>query len=201
MFRDIQKNDGAVFRARFRLPADAMVVLSVGRLAYVKGYDILLRAFARSDFMGAPAYLAIVGDGEEREKLTSLTQELGITGKVVFTGWLKDTRDAMAGSDVFALASRNEGMGRVFVEAMAAGLPVVGTRTGGIPALIRDGVTGLLADKDDIDSLAKAITTLVGDARLRSELGRNGREFVYPAFDENTMIESLARVYSDVLNN
>ena len=197
-FRDIDRSD-PTFRKRLGIPPEATVFLSVGRLTWVKGYDMLLEAFSKAGFGSERPWLVLVGDGEERGKLEEQAKRLKIIDRVCFTGELADIREALAASTVFVLSSRNEGMGRVLVEAMAAGLPVIGTAVGGIPTLVKDGETGLLVPGGDAGALAKAMERLRAGPELRARLAERASRFIYPAYDESCMIASIAAVYRDVL--
>ncbi|MBN1674499.1 MAG: glycosyltransferase [Kiritimatiellae bacterium] len=198
-FRAIPEERGAAFRARWNVPAGTFLFVSVGRLVPIKGHDVLLRAFARSDFRPRHAVLAVLGDGPLRRPLETLCSELACPDRVRFCGGGEDVRAALRAADAFALASRNEGMGRVFVEAMAAGVPPIGTAVGGVPAVLRHEQTGLLVPPDDPASLARALERIVAEEPLRLELGAAAARDVYPEYDEATMVRRLAGLYREVL--
>ncbi len=200
-FRNLPAAEGEAFRARHGIPADATLIVSVGRLTAVKGFDLLLRAVARISGAGPgrELWLAIAGDGEERSALEALARDVGVADRTVFAGHRDDIRDLLSAGDLFALASRNEGMGRAFIEAMAAGLPVAGTRTGGVPIVVRHGETGLLAEKENVAGLADALQRLATDEPLRRAMGRRAAQWVWPTYDESTMIKKLAELYRAVL--
>lgn len=145
---------------------------AVGRLDPVKGHDVLLRALARV----AGARLTIVGSGGWREHLVRLADDLGVTDRVRFAGWVEEPRRLLASYDVVVLPSRSEGYPLTVVEAMLAARPVVATRVGAVPEAVRDGETGLLVDPGDVDGLAAALCRLRDDPGLRARLGRRGRE-------------------------
>lgn len=199
-FRELPAALGAAFRAGQGIPPDAFLIVSVGRLTPIKGFDILLRAFADARFAAGGAFLAIVGEGEERERLELLSRASGIAGRVRFVGALRDVRGALRAADAFVLASRNEGMGRALIEAMAAGLPAIGAAVGGIRTVIRDRENGLLVPPENPAALADALALLAGRTELRAALGRKAAGTVYPAYDENTMVESLAALYKEILH-
>lgn len=203
-FRNIPANLGAAFRSNLQIPAEALVFLSVGRLVPVKGFDILLNAFARADFAVSPAqqknvFLVIVGDGEERRGLESLAGQLGVSNRVRFTGELQDIRGTLGGSNAFVLASRNEGLGTVFIEAMAAGLAVIGPAVGGVPSLIQDRQSGLLFPGENSAALAKALSEIALDDELRNRLGQNGASKVAPRYEHDAFVARLAALYAEVL--
>ena len=200
-FRESAADAGTAFRSHWQIPADALLVLSAGRLVPVKGFDILLRAFAGMTRPVAGVVLAIAGDGEKRGELEALAGELGIASDVRFLGRLPDLAPALGAADLFALASRNEGMGRVLAEAMAAGVAVAATRVGGIPELVRHGETGVLVPAEDPRALAEAMSVLARDAARRGELVRCAAASVYPRYDQSTMIERIAALYREVLRD
>lgn len=199
IFRRIPAEVGVHFREQAGIPSDAFLFVSAGRLVPVKGFDILLRGFAGADFGRRPVYLAIAGEGSERRALESMAGELGISSKVRFVGELLDVRALFSAGNAFVLAGRNEGMGRVFIEAMAAELPVIGTNVGGIPTFIENNVTGLIVPPEVPKAVARSMERISSDQELRFRLGRQSSEAVYPEYDEATMIEKLAKVYREVL--
>ena len=199
-FRGTAASDGERFRAEQGVPANAFVFVSVGRLTQVKGFDQLLEAFARARF-GAdrPVWLVIVGDGAERPALESQVLRLGLSGRVRFTGELRDVRGALKAGQAFALASRNEGMGRAFVEAMATGLPAIGPAVGGVGSVIRHGHNGLLVPAGDTDAMARAMEKLATDEPARAAMAERAPGSVYPDYDEETLIERQAALYRELL--
>lgn len=158
-------------------PDDRNIVLGMGRLAHVKGFDILLRAFA-GIAPRAPAWdLVIWGEGPERAPLGALARELGIADRVRFPGRTADPAAAYAGADVFALPSRTEAFPLALVEAMASGLPVIASALPSGPAeVVDDGVNGLLVQPDDAAALSDALEQLIADASLRVRLGSAARD-------------------------
>jgi len=199
-FSNIPASEGAAFRAEQQIAPDALVFLSTGRLTAVKGFDVLLRSFWKfAETSAAPAVLVIVGDGEERPGLERLAQDLGIAARLRFCGFRANIRPALRAADVFVLASRNEGMGRSLIEAMAAGLPVIASRVGGIPCFVEHMTTGILVDPGDTEGFAAAMNTLASGVEARLTLGRRGCKAIDPEYDELTMVSRLAEVYESVL--
>lgn len=158
------------------IPQARPFILGIGRHVPQKGFDVLLRAFAQADL---PSHdLVLAGDGPERPRLMELARELGVDGRVRFPG--KADR-AMAVSlfkscEFFVLPSRQEPMGIVNLEAMAAGKPVIASRVGGVPEIVADGETGILVEPENPEALAAVIRRLAGDASLRGRLGAAGRQ-------------------------
>jgi glycogen synthase len=150
-------------------------IVFAGRFVPEKGVRDLLQAFAR---LSEPsAGLAFIGDGPERAALQAVAARLGISDRVMLTGALPhaDVQRALRHAHAVVLPSWFEERGRVLLEAMAAGTPVVGTRTGGIPETVRDGVNGFLVPPHDVAALACAIERILRDATLAAAMGAAGR--------------------------
>ena len=151
------------------------LIVSVGRLVYYKGFDVLIRAMA-----SVRGKLVIIGDGPLRGELESLAVQLGVSEKVVFAGEISNAavRAYYHAADLFVLASvaRSEALGIVQIEAMAAGLPVVNTNLDtGVPFVSLDGQTGLTVPPGDSQALAAAINRLLDDDALRQSFGPGRR--------------------------
>ena len=149
-------------------------VVFLGRLHVQKNVDLLLLAAAR---LHCPAHVVVVGDGPERQRLEQLRDRLGLRDRVTFLGFVGHDRvpALLRSADVLVLPSRYEELGTAMLEALHSGVPVVATRTGGIPDVITDGVDGLLAEPGDARGLAVAIDTLLADPDLRRRLRERGR--------------------------
>ncbi len=151
-------------------------VVSVGSMDQMyKGFDVLIKATAIARDRGAPFEVRIVGDGRYREALEALSRIHSLEGSVTFTGQLtsEGVRSELAGAHLFVLASRTEGMPRALIEAMAAGLPSIGSRVGGIPELLE---AEDLVPPGDASALADAINSLLDDpARCATQSDRNKR--------------------------
>jgi glycosyltransferase involved in cell wall biosynthesis len=163
-------------RARLALDADAFVLVGLGRLVPIKGFDLLVRALSTVAAAVPSTRLVLVGDGPDRAPLEALAASLGMGDRVRMTGETPDVAGPLVAADVVVVPSRNEGMGRVLVEAMALGVPVVATAVGGIPAVLVDGECGRLVQPDDVAALAAALVELARDAGLRRKLGDGARE-------------------------
>jgi len=160
-----------VARARLGVAPGDFVVAALGRFVPVKGFDVLVAALPRLLQAAPGARVLLIGDGPERARLAALADRLGVSGRITVTGATTDVAAYLAAADVFAAPSRNEGMGRALVEAMALGLPVVGAAVGGIPAVVTDDVSGRLVAAEDADALAGALAELAADGALRAKLG------------------------------
>lgn len=177
------------------------LVISVGRLVYYKGFDVLIRAMA--DVRGK---LVIVGEGPLRSELQSLAARLGVTDKVVFAGEINNAgvMPYYHAADLFALASvaRSEAFGIVQIEAMAAGLPVVNTSLdSGVPFVSLAGESGLTVPPGDAPALAAAINRLLDDQSLRQSLGQAGVRRARREFSLDTMLRRTLSLYESVIAN
>lgn len=198
-FRNIGASEGTKFRMQYGIPDTAFVFVSIGRLVPIKGFDILINAFAKAGFRQQPVYLIIIGDGEERSRLETIASGCSASERINFTGALADIRPALSAANTFVLASTNEGMGRVFIEAMAAGLPAIGTSVGGIPSIISNEKNGILVPGENIDALSAALEKAAANAALMKEMGKNAAVSVFPEYDESTMVQQLADIYRTAL--
>ena len=157
-------------RRSLSIPTDAIAVLAVGRMVAIKRLDRLVRAFARVAHQVPSAHLYLVGDGPERPQIERLTRSLAVDN-VTFVGWSADTPRWYGAADVVALSSSREGTPLALIEAAASGRPVVATRVGGVPDVVRDGVTGVIVDEAG-EGLSQALEGLLRDPTRRSEMGK-----------------------------
>lgn len=188
----------AEFRGRFGIPADRLVVTQVSWLIPEKGLDDLLLA-AREVIAAEPkAQFLLVGEGAHRANLERKSGELGIAGQVTFTGSVHDpmAEGVYSASDVVCQMSRwEEVFGYVNAEAMASCKPLVGTRVGGIPEVIEDGVSGFLVPRRDPQAAAAKILVLLKDEELCRRMGAAGRRMVEQKFSHKANIAQVIRLY------
>ena len=187
-----------VARARLGLPADAFVVAGVGRLVPIKGFDLLVDALPAIRARVPSVHALLIGDGEERAALEARAAALDVGARLSITGAVGDVGGVLAAADVLAAPSRNEGMGRVLVEAMAIGLPVVGTTVGGIPDVIVDGECGRLVAPEDAAALAEALADLGADDALRAKLGAAARPRA-EAFSTDVAAAAMGAIYDGLM--
>lgn len=191
---------GAVVRARAAEP----MLLVVGRLSPPKGYDDALRALALLRARGLAPRLVMVGDGPERDRLQALAAELGVAPQVEFRGALDHDAIVPLYAAAWLLVApskvmsngRRDGIPNVVIEALAAGVPVVGTRGTGIEEAVRDGETGALASPNDPASLADAIARLLADPQELERLGGRARGQVRDTFDADVNFERLWALFA-----
>jgi glycosyltransferase involved in cell wall biosynthesis len=183
-------------KSELALPAGAVVFGTVGRLNEAKQQHLLLLALRRLLDRGMPAALVIAGDGPLRGALDQLTGELALSAHVRLLGARDDVPALLAAMDVFVLPSRTEGWSLALVEASAAQLPIIASRVGGNPEIVRDGVTGLLVPSGDVEALAGAMAALGADADRRAAAGRSAREWALREASLATMRDRYAALYA-----
>ncbi len=197
--------DGAPFRRQYGIPEEVPVIGTVGRLRPWKGQDRFLRVLARVREVVPEVWGLIVGGtpfvvpDDYPQRLRHLTAELGLGGRVVFTGHLEDVRPALAAMDIFIHPGDPEPFGLVNVEAMAMGKPVVAFAHGALPEIVVDRVTGLLVPPGDEDAMAQAVLALLQDPDWRQTLGTAGRERVQICFTSAQMVRGVNAVFEKIV--
>lgn len=181
----------------FGCPPGSIVVGSIGWLTDIKGHRVLVDAAAAVTRTCPALHVVIVGSGDQQDALERQARELGISDAVHLLGHREDVERCLAGFDCFVLPSFNEGMGRALVEAMAAGLPVIASRVGGIPALIDDGSNGLLVPAGDSGALADAIGLVIHDPERAAQLGRRAAAGLGSTFGIQEMVHAVEAVYRE----
>ncbi len=187
-------------KQQWGLGAEAFVVATTGRLAAGKGHDGLLRAVALLSPPERPVVL-LAGDGSERTRLQQLAGDLRIAESVRFLGFQKDVRPVLWAADAFVHVPTHfpEGVSVAVLEAMASGLPVIASKVGGIPEVVRDGETGLLVPPGDATVLAEALRHLRTDPSLRRRLGEGAQAYVRRHCSVQVLVERTLQVYATVL--
>jgi glycosyltransferase involved in cell wall biosynthesis len=185
-------------RAEAGIPERAPLVGMVGRLVPIKDVPTFLRAARIVGEAMPEARFALVGDGEERAALESLSRELGLDGKATFFGWRRDLPAVYGDLDVVVNASRNEGTPVALIEALAAAKPVVATRVGGTPDVLGEGERGWLVPPGDPGSLARAVLeTLEGSEAARGR-ALAGREYVLKRHSSDRLVRDVDALYRDL---
>ena len=179
------------------------VILTVGRWLAAeryKGMDTLIKALPRLLLRWPEVQLAMVGEGDDKEWLVDIARHSGVQKHVHFLSGLTygQLSACYAASEIFALPSRGEGFGFVYLEAMARGKPVIGGAHGGAPEVIEDGKTGYVVPHGDAAQLATAMETLLDDATLRAEMGRRGKQRVDNEFKFSVFAKSFRRILREL---
>lgn len=181
------------------LSVDDVLLVTVGRLAEIKNYPLLLEALARAVEQVPTLKLVMVGEGPERTKLELAALHPDLSGRVHFLGECKDVRDWLAIGHVFVLPSVYEGISIALLEAMAAGLPAIVTRVGGNPEVVVDGENGFLVESGDAMGLARTLVALARDAALRERMSLAARARVEAEFDLKKAVRRYEEIYLEKL--
>lgn len=186
------------------IPAHALIIGSVGRMAEVKNFPALVRAFIQLMEKEPTARdklrLVIIGDGPGRQECLALLQAAELQDFAWLPGESADVAKMMHVFDVFVLPSLGEGISNTILEAMASGLPVVATRVGGNPELVQEGITGKLVNPGDAADIARALHEYLYDTASITHHGQAARAVVEARFTMQTMVNGYLGVYDEVLN-
>jgi L-malate glycosyltransferase len=192
--------DRAQYLRSMGLPADCLLVGSVGELRTLKRHDDFVRASAKigSEFPEAQFVLAGLdtsASGEVRKQLEKLVGELGLKDCFYFLGWVDEAEKLLCAMDVFVSASETESFGLAIAEAMAAGTAVVATRTEGAQEVVENEETGVLVEIGDVDGIADAVSGLLRDPVRRKDIGERASEAAHTRFSLKRMVDEVESVY------
>jgi glycosyltransferase involved in cell wall biosynthesis len=186
-------------RIRYNIPLHLPLVLSVGALVERKGHNFLLSAAYQLKEQGYDLRYLICGEGGLRSDLEAQSRALGLTQEVRFIGFCPEVPELQAAADYFVHVPLHEGLGVAVIEALAAGLPVIASRVGGIPELIEDHKTGILIPPKDVTSLVAALSSLLSHKQFARHLGVTGQAFVRSRLDVNIMAQTNEALYIELL--
>lgn len=192
---------GGDVRGKLGIGSEDLVIVCVGRMVPVKGYDVLVKASADIVKGLAPRRVRflMVGDGPEREELIREAERMGVGENFTFLGFRDDVARLLSASDLMAMPSINEGLGMSIVEAMAFSLPVVASRVGGIVEVVEDGVTGILVPPSNPAELARACIEILSDGERGRKMGRAGRKRAKFIFDIKGTVKNTEDLYRDMM--
>lgn len=200
---DLTAFDPALPREKFRkelgLDDQTPLIGTVGHFADHKGHRYLIEAAPTVIERIPPARFVLVGEGALRQALEARAAGLNLGNRVIFTGFRHDIPSILAALDLFVLPSHLEGLCTSLMDAMAMKKPVVAARTGGVPEVVEDGVTGRLVPPRDSAALAEAVVALMADPGLRTRMGEAARQRVEMRFSAELMVDETERVYNEVL--
>jgi glycosyltransferase involved in cell wall biosynthesis len=200
------------FRKRYNIDEDEIVITIVGRLVPVKNHSLFLEALKIvSERTGQKIRALIVGDGESRAEVEAKASELGIPfidgtksnekSLLTFTSWIKEVDIALAGSDIVALTSFNEGTPVSLIEAQAAGKPIVSTNVGGIENVVIPGETALLTSDNDPEEFAELLLKITENNLLRASMAEKGWKHVREKFHFTRLVSDMEKLYSKLLKS
>jgi glycosyltransferase involved in cell wall biosynthesis len=198
------------FRKKFNIRDDEIVVSIIGRLVPVKNHELFIQAIQEIlKKTTKKIRVFIVGDGESKDKIIDLIRESGLSytekvteshqNLVTFTSWIKDVDTVIAGTDIIAMTSLNEGTPVSLIEAQAGSRPVISTNVGGIENVVIPGVTALLSPNNDCKLFANNLLSVIESEELRAELSRNGWQNVKEKFHYMRLVNDTKNLYSRLL--
>lgn len=201
--KEISSEEARILRERLGVASDQKIIITTSRLVTKNAVDIAVKAVKIFKEKPAKVKFLVIGSGEGEQPLRELVRHLGLENDVLFLGDIphKEIPKYLKISDVFVRPSRSEGLGNSFIEAMAAGVPVIGTMVGGIPDFLEDGKTGLVVKVDDPEDLALKIGLLLHDSRLRERLIGNGRRVVADRYQWERVARDFFAVFSSLAGN
>lgn len=200
------------FREKYGVKNDETAIGIIGRLVPVKNHSMFLKAiqkvFAETKL---PVKAFIIGDGEDRKKIELEASSLALafstpekkneSAQLIFTSWIKDIDVAVAGLDIIALTSFNEGTPVSLIEAQAAGKPVVSTKVGGVEDVIIENETGLLCKSDDAETFASQLLKLTDDSEMRMRFSLNAGKHVMQRYHVNRLVDDMRQLYRKLLSH
>lgn len=200
----IRKPENGSFRRnevmrKYGFATESKLVLSLGRLIKLKGYDVLIEAFQRVVAEVPEAVLLIGGDGDELNRLNSMVASAGLDKKIRMPGMISDVHEVLAACDFYVNSSHWEGLPMTLLEAMAHGKPMIATSVGGNPEVVLDGVTGMLVPPEDHEKLAAAIISMLKDDDFRNKSGNEALALFTREFTIDRHCEALTEYYFQVM--
>ncbi|HVF89858.1 MAG TPA: glycosyltransferase, partial [Blastocatellia bacterium] len=195
------REEARSLKERMRIASDERIILAVGRLSREKGHaDLIDALYAFGRIHGdLRARLIVVGDGPERERLEASAARLGLADRIIWAGQVGNVRPYYAMSDLLALPSHSEGSPNVLLEAMAAKLPVVATRVGGVPEIVTHGESALLVRPGDPDAMAHAIGAVLKGGAIAGDLALRAYATVVSRHSPEARLRALLNIYGELV--
>ncbi|MBI4845538.1 MAG: glycosyltransferase family 4 protein [Candidatus Omnitrophica bacterium] len=193
--RIIDENIRGLKRFGLDLPARALLVAMVARLEPIKGVEYFVNAAVNYCKRFNNVFFYCIGDGSLREFLQKKIDETGFNKNIFLIGWKDNPLEFMAVMDIVALASLNEAVGLVLIEAQKLGIPVVATRVGGIPEIVQDGISGILVDAANSDHLLGAMEELINNGEKRKKMAEQAYESMQNRFTPENFVKNVNEVY------
>lgn len=208
-FSDRQADKREAFRQRYKLADHEVAVGIVGRIVSIKNHPFFLAVVQRLQAQAVRARFFIIGDGQQRKKLQQACHDMGLdacyypedprVALVTFTSWVTEVDKAMAGLDIIALTSINEGTPVSLMEAQASARPVVTTRAGGIHDILQPGITGWVVEQGDLEGFAAAVAQLIENEELRIKAGQEGLALARQQFQKKRQVADLVNLYKSLV--
>jgi glycosyltransferase involved in cell wall biosynthesis len=210
-FQDNTDSKRREFRQKYEVGDHQVAIGIIGRLVPIKNHRFFLESIRKlTRDTEHPIRVFIIGDGEERDNLEQIARDLGLRYStehdshhqklLTFTSWIREVDIAMAGLDIIALTSLNEGTPVSLIEASASGKPIVTTNVGGIQDVVKSDVNAYILEKTDVDGFAHKMKILVEHAELRAQMGREGIDQAFTNFSYARLVENMTTLYDKLLS-
>jgi len=185
-------------RQKYNIPTDTKILGTIARLDPIKNQTMMLRAFSQVLESYSNALLFIIGDGEEREVLENLVDELSIRKNIIFTGYIAQPADYLQMMDIFLLSSLSEGTSMTLLEAMSLSKPCVVTDAGGNPEIIKHQINGFVTENNNVEQYAQAIIKSLSNLILLKKMGLNAKTQFTERFENSIMLEKYHAIYNNI---
>ncbi|MFC0523176.1 N-acetyl-alpha-D-glucosaminyl L-malate synthase BshA [Pontibacillus salicampi] len=197
--REYKPQEKTVLKQEYGIEEEEDVLIHISNFRKVKRVPDVIHAFHRI-VQHRNAKLLLVGDGPEYSQVCQLVNELGLRGKVLFLGKQENVSELLSIADLKLLLSEKESFGLVLLEAMACGVPCIGSNIGGIPEVIQDGETGYICEPGDIEDVAEKAMHILSDSTIKSKFSRKGMERVSNEFHSEHIVKQYEQIYEDLLD-
>ncbi|MEH7373405.1 MULTISPECIES: N-acetyl-alpha-D-glucosaminyl L-malate synthase BshA [Bacillaceae] len=197
--RIYKKSDARALKSEFEIKEDEKVIIHVSNFRPVKRVQDVVKSFAKIASV-MPAKLLLVGDGPEMTIICKLVREFGLEDQVIFLGKQESLEELYSISDLMLLLSEKESFGLVALEAMACGVPCVGTNVGGVPEVINHGMNGFICEVGDIDDISNKSLAILVDQNLHQQFSKQSVETAKTKFKADQIVEQYEQIYFNLLN-
>ena len=197
--RIYQKSDAHALKAEFGIREDEKVIIHVSNFRPVKRVQDVVKSFAKIASV-MPAKLLLVGDGPEMTIVCKLVRKLGLDSQVIFLGKQESLEELYSISDLMLLLSEKESFGLVALEAMACGVPCVGTNVGGLPEVINHGVNGFICEVGNIEEISSKALAVLNDKNIHKQFSNHSIETAKTKFNADQIVEQYEQIYFNLLN-
>lgn len=197
--RVYQKSDARLLKSEFEISEDEKVIIHVSNFRPVKRVQDVVKSFAKIASV-MPAKLLLVGDGPEMTIVCKLVREYGVEDQVIFLGKQESLEELYSISDLMLLLSEKESFGLVALEAMACGVPCVGTNVGGVPEVINNGINGFICEVGDIEDISNKALAILNDKSLHQQFSNQSIETAKTKFKADQIVEQYEQIYFNLLN-
>lgn len=197
--RIYKKSDASALKSEFEIKEDEKVIIHVSNFRPVKRVQDVVKSFAKIASV-MPAKLLLVGDGPEMTIICKLVREFGLEDQVIFLGKQESLEELYSISDLMLLLSEKESFGLVALEAMACGVPCVGTNVGGVPEVINHGMNGFICEVGDIDDISNKSIAILVNQDLHQQFSKQSVETAKTKFKADQIVEQYEQIYFNLLN-